>query len=571
MLYTKSEAVDEEKIVRFYISAGRPQNLSSIDAPLAHGTSLDWGPTQPHAGRVRPAVVDDSLLRRWKDGCLKEHGGTCDQEFMTGRVPRLRFVDVVERCIVEAAPDTVIWTALSYCWGGPQLHSLQRKNLDDYRVPGSLTDRILPQGIIDAMRVTRGLGEHYIWIDSLCIIQEDEKDNLELLAAMATIYAHAVVTIINAASDKVVEGMPGISRPRRAQQVHQMKNFWLVESLDPVHDQWRWERGYLHGTTWNTRAWTFQEGLLPPRCLVVTQDEVYWQCKKASWCEDSCWEVPADKAIYRHYSGSNIMRRLTDRTEENWLTLYGDVLEAYSKRGLGFESDWLNAVQAILDVLRRDGEDGYFWGMPRGHMEMALAESFQNHRKSRRECEAMFMGDGNEVQSAPFPSWSWVGWHGVTNMKSIDTLLGGRLGLKFYRITSGPGLEALVEAPFVGPERDFSPFSYMKWEGVDDDEKQSMDLADIPPTVLASREAPSTLCFWTSTAVLDMKYEGWDGYSDCPLIALSHGSVSVYGAWDDDHAFKPDGAGEVHRHRDAQDANGARRARDGQSAPGRTG
>lgn len=128
------------------------------------------------------------------------------------------------------------------------------------------------------------------------------------------------------------------------------------------------------------------------------------------------------------------------------------------------------------------------------------------------------------------------------------------LGLKSYRITNGPG----VEAPFVGPERDFSTKSYMKYEGIDEDqisyprgltypildyENQSVALTDIPLVILLSAEAPSMLCFWTSTAVLDMKYEGWDGYKNFPLIAMSHRDVSLYGAWDDDDTFKPNGVG----------------------------
>lgn len=73
------------------------------------------------------------------------------------------------------------------------------------------------------MAITRGLGKRYIWIDSLCIVQDDEKDKLALLAAMGTVYAHAVVTIVNAASDKVINGPPGVSSPRRMQTIHQLK------------------------------------------------------------------------------------------------------------------------------------------------------------------------------------------------------------------------------------------------------------------------------------------------------------------------------------------------------------
>jgi hypothetical protein len=252
------------------------------------------------------------------------------------------------------------------------------------------------------------------------------------------------------------------------------------------------------------------------------------------------------------------MSRLTDYREENWIELYRSILEAYTKRELTSESDRLGAVQAILDVLPRDDEMAYFWGMPKGHMEMALSWTLHRSRNPRRECDAMFMGPEKKLQSAPFPSWSWLGWHGVTRMPTMDrALLGGRLGLKFYRISHDAVPEALVENPFVGPERDFSKKDYMEYDVWRDQigyprglthpfinyRKQSVSLTDIPQSVLSSRTAPSILCFWTSTAVLNMKYERWNGYHNCPLISLAHGSVCFNSAWENDEAYRPNGEG----------------------------
>jgi hypothetical protein len=558
--YATTEDNSREKTMTLSKSVGVPRNLSSIVIEayslVAKTESPDWISNEPYAGRIRPTMVDDQLLKRWKRHCLEYHGGTCDQTFMTHRVGHLRFVDVVDRCVVQFVPNTVTWTALSYCWGGPQHHALQRKNLEEYFLPGSLVNEILPQGIIDAMAVTRALDERYIWIDSLCILQDDDKDKLDVLAAMGTIYAHAVVTIINAANEKVAQGMPGVSIPRRMQQIHRLKDFWLVEALDiPQSSAWQ---GYLHGTIWNSRGWTFQEGLLSRRCLIISTDQVYWQCKRASWCEDSCWEGTKDGEFYRHYSGSNIMSKLTDHTEENWMKIYRSILEAYFERELTSESDRLSAVQAILDVLRRDDEDAYFWGMPTGHMEMALSWTLHKPRNTRRECDAKFMDPGEEIQSAPFPSWSWLGWHGFIPMPAVDrALLGGRLGLKFYRIFHDAVPKALVDKPFVGPERDFSKKDYMRYEDLHDQigyprglthpwfnyDKQSVSHTDIPQCILSSRRAPSLLCFWTSTAVLNIKYEGWNAYHRCPAISLAYGSVSFCSAWENDEAYKPNGEG----------------------------
>lgn len=544
---------DSRKRVVYSKCDKEPRSIGSL---LDQTQSLDWlAPGEPYAGRIRPTEIDHRLLRRWKECCTKDHGGTCDQTFMTHRVQSLRFVDVVERCIVEHSPDSVTWVALSYCWGGPQNHSLQTKNLHLYQQPGSLIDDILPQGIVDAMTLTRTLGERYIWVDSLCIVQDDDKDKLLFIAAMGTIYAHATVTIVNAANTHVAHAVPGVSCSRRVQQVHRLKDFWLVEALDLPHRSWQ---GYLHDTMWNSRGWTFQEGLLSPRCLIIGKDQVYWQCKTASWCEDSFWEDGLQKnSLYRHYSGSNMLRRLTDSSEEDWMELYKDVLDAYTKRELTSEGDRLGAVEAILEVLRRSDEEGYFWGMPKGHMELALSWA-SSPRNTRRECDAKLMGPDDQVVSSPFPSWSWLGWHGPSPMPTMNrALLGGRLGLKFYSIQSDGTPLVLDENPFVGPERDFSKKEYMKYSDLHEQigyprdlphssiryENRTVYAGDIPQEILSSRHRPSILAFWTSTAILDMKYEGYNGYHHCSRIDLSHGDVHFCSAWERNENFKPSGKG----------------------------
>jgi hypothetical protein len=114
-----------------------------------------------------------------------------------------------------------------------------------------------------------------------------------------------------------------------------------------------------------------------------------------------------------------------------------------------------------------------------------------------------------------------------------------------------------VENPFVGPERDFSKKDYMKYEDLHDQigyprgmthssldyDKQAVGYSDVPQCVLLSRRAPSLLCFWTSTAILNMKYNGWSAFYCGPAISLSCGSVSSYSAWENDETYKPNGEG----------------------------
>ena len=233
------------------------------------------------------------------------------------------------------------------------------------------------------------------------------------------------------------------------------------------------------------------------------------------------------------------------------------MLEAYSQRELTSESDRLGAVQAVLKVLCRSDEGGYFWGMPKGHMEMALSWA-SNTLNTRRDRDCKFIDANDEVVSCPFPSWSWLGWHGRAPMPTLDrALLGARLGLKFYTLARDGTPKTLVQDPFVGRERDFTSKEYMKAEQIHEEigyprslthasiqmDKRTITVEDIAPPIKSSILAPSLLWFWTSAAVLQMEYQGWLGFHNCPAIKASQGDVSFYGKWEHNQDFRPSGEG----------------------------
>jgi hypothetical protein len=84
-------------------------------------------------------------------------------------------------------------SALSYCWGGPQRHITTNSNIEAMKAGIPLD--ALPLTIKDAISVTRDLGLRYLWVDSLCIIQDNEKDKIHEIEQMGNIYKRSTVTI----------------------------------------------------------------------------------------------------------------------------------------------------------------------------------------------------------------------------------------------------------------------------------------------------------------------------------------------------------------------------------------
>ncbi|KAF2122414.1 heterokaryon incompatibility protein-domain-containing protein, partial [Lophiotrema nucula] len=87
-------------------------------------------------------------------------------EAKAGRVHNLRLVADMEQAVQ--------YLAMSYCWGGEQNQKTTTANLKEKQQ--SISFDTLPRTLQDAVEVTAGLVYEYIWIDSLCIIQDDEAD-----------------------------------------------------------------------------------------------------------------------------------------------------------------------------------------------------------------------------------------------------------------------------------------------------------------------------------------------------------------------------------------------------------
>ncbi|KAK8191027.1 heterokaryon incompatibility protein-domain-containing protein [Phyllosticta capitalensis] len=191
----------------------------------------------------------------------------------------------------SATPGTSIeYAALSYCWGSykPECMTTREtlaRNL--CRIPSGL----LPQTFYDAVKVTRGLGLKYLWIDSVCIIQGDENDWRREAGRMFDVYRGSKITLA-AVSGK--DSRAGLRTTTIKQQTHMLAKLNLGQFTYPLyfrnhHYLWYPETGFsLHLRNPNvpllTRAWIYQERMLSPRILFFTESEVIFQCT----CEVKC-------------------------------------------------------------------------------------------------------------------------------------------------------------------------------------------------------------------------------------------------------------------------------------------
>ena len=235
----------------------------TVDAYCSADTQTDWTQpqSQPYGGRIRPLIANRKPFLRWKETCRIRHGTSCVKPDKGTRIHGLRFIDVQRRCLMDG-DETSRYVVLSYLWGkapSPE-DKLCAENAQRLYQPFSLTMGLLPATVEDAITVTAELGESFLWVDHLCIEQDNDIDEAKFMPQMHLIYGNAEVTILAAAGSDCDAGLPGI-RPKsrvKLQQVVWLNDFTVMESLDPPCDAMGWT-SLLSGTMYSERGWCYQK------------------------------------------------------------------------------------------------------------------------------------------------------------------------------------------------------------------------------------------------------------------------------------------------------------------------
>lgn len=409
--------------------------------------------------RYRSAQCDIALFNSWLHICVTSHS-RCRRRPADITVP-LRLIDVVNMCLVTIAGQEraeVDYFALSYVWGGgPKEFVLTSRRLRRYcRHQGLPT---LPKTISDAVTLTKKMGKRYLWVDSLCIVSNDPQDKAIQIPAMTSVYGNAMLTIIAAAGEDADHGLPGLGSFRPGHKVADLGRYQIVESYLSASQR------SIQGTTWATRAWTYQELLLSGRCLIFLETHVEWLCRCTEWFEQFDFEH------------TNFNFKSTWLEPEQPLGLYISNYEVfvgeYTRRNLTFETDIVDAFAGIMAAI----DDELFWGIPYSRFCQFLAWVVNvvpsaDNPDQRRDC------------GLPIPSWSWLSWRGEIVFSYGKSLLA------VYRWRSGQ-LEQIC-TPQVASLFGKSDHRQIWYDGSD----WTVRVGDLPSDVTLNE---NQLIFWAPT------------------------------------------------------------------------
>jgi hypothetical protein len=320
---------------------------------------------------------------------------------------------------------TARYVALSHCWGGSSHCRTTKSCLEQYK--NALKIVALPKTVQDAIVIVRKLGLRYLWVDSLCIIQDDEDDWLREAGRMAAVYEGAYLTIAASAS---ADGSGGCFVSREPQELVRLpcqkgdaaSGHMYLGIIDEDSAQ-----RMFHGPL-NERAWVLQEHLFARRTVHFATDQIYWECDKLFIGQDRSnprsileLEIPTRAllcCILGDFLGPGRMPHLVKVPPQepfsraDYYSWWANTIRYFSKCGLTKSSDKLPALHSLSTELGKLTGDEYH----EGHWHwLAGTPLFVSSL-------LWHTSNGDYLKKPPLfraPSWSWAALDGYLDFADM--------------------------------------------------------------------------------------------------------------------------------------------------------
>ncbi|KAB5578577.1 heterokaryon incompatibility protein-domain-containing protein [Coniochaeta sp. 2T2.1] len=373
-----------------------------------------------HIGPARsvPALANSTesigLLKRWLNDCETRHPAC--QVGRTATLPT-RVIDVGESAetvslYISQAGEQGTYTALSHCWGGQTPLATTQATLGDRQKSIHFDKK--SRTFAEAVEVTRALGFKYLWIDSLCIIQDDVADWTAEAAKMSQVYSNAALTLSADGAADTSQGLFGGSGARTSAH-----NTQAITTTDPsgspveVYARLRSSRPSDPNTAphsslptspskLSTRAWVLQERILSPRMVHFYNEELVWSCFGLERCECRLMAVTSSFGTFRRLLSMPAPDKPT--SEHNLLVEWPKLVEQFTSKGLTYPKDRLPALSGLATLAHeKTPTSRYLAGM--WSADMAYSLLWASDHVAAAESDTPIV----RMPVVPFaPSWSWA-------------------------------------------------------------------------------------------------------------------------------------------------------------------
>jgi hypothetical protein len=279
------------------------------------------------------------------------------------------------------------YVALSYCWGTSNNFVTRTSNLKEHEEGMEIA--VMPKTIQDAITVCRNVGINYLWVDAICIAQDDSSEWEMEASKMHHIYMHARLTI---AASGAGDAEGGLFFPQPSADCVKL-GYWTIDKkvngiifIESLIPNLYGIQQPVQGSKWMTRGWTLQERILSCRIVHFTQHETIFECRGGLQRDRSGFPDLEAYAWLHQYT-----RSLTLQSFTSWFKTLEDYTE---NRHLTRQEDKLFAVRGIAGLfyvnrLKKLGHDPdktptLSFCSPEISLAKAYAMSLSDHEKTRR-------------------------------------------------------------------------------------------------------------------------------------------------------------------------------------------
>ena len=329
--------------------------------------------------------------------------------------------------------------------------TLKIENLEEFTK--EIEYQALPKTFRDAAFVTHQLGYQYLWIDSLCIIQNSDEDWNQEAADMMQVYRHCT---LNLSAQDSKNSSEGLFFPHTMKDV---KPLVWQSKCEGTADRFFylcltafWD-DKVNGGILSSRAWVMQERLLAPRVLHFGKRQLFWECQELRGCESAPGGVgsgmpsefippnlPKQIALGWDFAYKNFEPKERGLSNRGLWSLpigndpldifdhiWKELVSTYSRCSLTNSSDKLIAISGLAQTLRLEYGGEYCAGLWKSMMIGQLTWEVQKGAKRSHVYRA--------------PSWSWA---------SIDGAVRFRVGYTQSHYIDQASLESVKITPLTG-------------------------------------------------------------------------------------------------------------------------
>ena len=343
---------------------------------------------------------NELLAREWLDRCRKTHERCRSDIIQPGVIPtrllEINFTNYTPTVrIVETSGQSRegrSYIALSYCWGNAEFPTLRSDNEKQFK--NEILFSTLPKTFQDAIQIARWFRIHYIWIDSLCILQDSQDDWAEESCRMKNVYRNSFLTI---AATGAINPSIGCFQDRKPELIEPLR-FRALDRTNIVFDVSIWTTA-MNDSPLSKRGWAFQERMLSPRVLHFGETQMLWQCAELSACE-SCPGGFYDDRLSVSSAPKLALGLLPNRENLDFFEdIWEPIVQSYTRSNLTRFSDKSLAISGIADEVQSSSGRSYAAGLWREDFERQLLWKV-NHdqRDSLDSCVRPYVA----------PSWSWL-------------------------------------------------------------------------------------------------------------------------------------------------------------------